>query len=256
MTSRDMQIAFIRQISAIDPRLEQPDLPDSDTIFYFINLAQDRYLKQTYLSKTTVKDNIENIQKHIDDLKQLITRASMFQDIINVSEPTNPITPSSPYSAQIKSSADGAMILPLPSNYLYYVRSTSKLSGTYLSLSGKTYFNNKVVDHLDINNSILTNGFNTPIIRTPVVVLETAPPSTSSSPSYLKLYLDSYSNLFNIEITYLRQPKKIVLVVTDSTTQVSTCELTASTHTELITYASSMFIEEYKYKLATKQPGK
>ena len=249
MTAREMQIGFIRELTEVNPQFEIPNLEDSDTIFYFINLAQDKYLKEKYLTKTSVKDNIEYIQKNIDDLKQLITRALMFTDIINAAEPSTPITPSVPYSNQIKSSADGAMILPLPLNYLYYIRSISKLSGTYLGLADKSYFSNKILDHLDINSSILINGFNTPIIRTPFIVLETVPTGATLSPSYLKLYIDSYTNLFNIEITYLRQPKKIVLVVTDSTTQTSTCELTSSTHQELVSYATKMFVEEYRYKL-------
>lgn len=252
MTAREMQIAFSRELSNINLQFEFPDIIDSDTIFYFINLAQDKYLKENYVNKASVKDNVEYLQKKIDDLKQLISRALLFTDILPIAEPGSPITPSVPYSAQIKASADGAIMLPLPSNYMYYIRSISKFTGTYLSLGTASWFSNKIVDHYDIDPSMLVNGFNTPIIRIPLVVLETAPSGTTQSASYIKLYKDSYSNLFNFELTYIRQPKKIILTVSDSNTQTTTCELAVSTHQEIVTNAAKMFIEDYKYKLTSK----
>jgi len=255
MQAREMQISFIKELSTISPDIEYPNMVDSDTIFYFINLAQDRYLKENYISRESVKENTEFLQKKIDDLKQLISRKVLFTEIINTAEPTNPITTSSLYSSEIKASADGALLFPLPTDYIYYIRSSSKLSGTYLSLTSKTWVENKLIDHSDINNSILINGLNTPIIRNPYVLLEKNPTGTTLSKSYMVLYRDSYSNLFNIEITYIRKPKQIILTVSDSTTQTIECELAISAHQEIVSYAVRMFTEEFKYKL-TKQEGK
>lgn len=252
MLAREMQISFMRELSTINQSFEYPNMVDSDTIFYFINLAQDRYLKENYISKESVKDNTEFLKKKIDDLKQLITRKIMFNEVITASEPSNPITPSSLYSSEIKAYADGGLTFPLPSDYIYYIRSSSKLSGTYLGLSTKTWIENALIDHSDINNSILVNGLNTPIIRNPYVVLEKSPFLTVFSKSYMILYKDSYSNLFNIELTYVRKPKQIVLAVTNSSTQTGECELSVSTHQEIVSYAVKMFIEEYKYKLTSK----
>lgn len=256
MTAREMQIAFMRELTSINREFEYPHIEDSDTIFYFINLAQDRYLKETYISKESIKDNLEFLQKKIDDLKQLVTRKTMFTDIISSAEPTTPITTSSLYVTEIKAGSDGALLFPLPTDYVYYIRSSSKLSGTYLSLSTKTWIENKLIEHSDVNNSILTNGYNTPILRNPCILLEKNPTGTTLSTAYMVMYKDTYSNLFNIEITYIRKPKSIILVVTDANTQTTTCELATSTHTEIVSYAVKMFIEEYKYKLTTNKQSK
>lgn len=251
MTAREMQIAFMRELTSINKEFEYPNIEDSDTIFYFINLAQDRYLKENYISRESAKDNAEFLQKKIDDLKQLVARETMFTDIIASTEPTSPITSSYTYVTEIVAGSDGALLFPLPTDYIYYIRSSSKLSGTYLSLSTKTWIENKLIEHSDVNNSILTNGYNTPILRNPCIVLEKNPSGTTLSNAYMAMYKDTYSNLFNIEITYIRKPKTIILVVSDSTTQTSTCELAVSTHPEIVSYAVRMFIEEYKYKLTS-----
>jgi hypothetical protein len=250
MLAREMQISFMRELSTINQEFEYPNIVDSDTIFYFVNLAQDRYLKENYISRESVKDNNEFLQKKIDDLKQLISRKILFTDIINSTEPTIAITTSSLYSTEIKSSADGALLFPLPTDYIYYIRSSSKLSGTYLNLNTKTWVENKLIDHSDISNSILINGLNTPIIRNPYILLEKSPTGTTLSKSYMVLYKDSYSNLFNIEITYIRKPRQIILTVSDANTQTNECELAISTHQEIVSYAVKMFVEEYKYKLS------
>jgi len=249
MTAREMQIAFMRELVSINKEFEYPHIEDSDTIFYFINLAQDRYLKETYISRESAKDNAEFLQKKIDDLKQLVVRKTLFTDIIASAEPSVPITPSTPYVTEIKSGSDGALLFPLPTDYIYYIRSSSKLSGTYLALSTKTWIENKLIEHSDISNGILTNGYNIPILRNPCILLEKNPTGTTLSTAYMVMYKDAYSNLFNTEITYIRKPKTIILVISDADTQTTTCELATSTHIEIVSYAVKMFIEEYKYKL-------
>jgi hypothetical protein len=256
MTAREMQISFMKELTTINKDFEYPELPDSDTIFYFINLEQDRYLKENYISRSSVKDNVEFLQKKIDDLKQLITRKTLFTDIISSTEPTTPISTTYLYVSEIKAGSDGALMFPLPTDYVYYIRSSSKLSGTYLALSTKTWIENKLIEHSDVNNSILTNGLNTPILRNPHILLEKNPTGTTLSTAYMVMYRDSYSNLFNIEITYIRKPKSIVLVVSDSTNQTTECELANSTHTEIVSNAVRMFVEEFKYKLSTKKENK
>lgn len=258
MTAREMQISFMKQLTAISETFEYPNIEDSDTIFYWINTAQNKYLKETYLAKQTAKGNVEFIQKRLEDLKQLVNRMVMFgtKYIISGTEPSTAITLSSPGSSRITFTQDGAVAFPLPADYFYYIRSTSKLSGTYLNSVIKTWFNNNLIEQSDIDSSILTNAINTPIIRTPLVVLEQSPVTGDTSKSYMLLYKDSYSNLFNVELTYIRNPKVITLVVTDSNNQTTECELSTQTHPEIIEYALKLYIEDYKFKLSSKGGSK
>jgi hypothetical protein len=256
MNARSMQIAFMRQLTAIHESFEFPKILDSDTIFYWINLAQKKYMKETYLSKKTAKENVEFLQKRVDDLKQLVERARLYGSsnyIISSTPVVNPITTTNYPSLQI--TADGGMIFNLPSDYYYYVRSSSELSGTYLQVVTPSWFNNKLIEHDELDSSILTNAINTPIIRTPLVILEgsvaTTLPTITYQPNII-LYLDSYSNLYNMEITYIRHPRYIVLTPDTSGTQTSQCELSEQTHEEIIELAIHMYVEEYKFKLNQK----
>ncbi len=250
MTARDMQVSFIRQISAINPTLEVPSMPDSTEIFYWINYAQQKYLKEMYISKQSAKDNVEFIQRRIEDLKQLIARIVMFGGtdyIVSPTVPTLPITSTNIPSTSIIIDNDGAIMFPLPSDYFYYIRSTSYVSGTYLQVSSQSWIDNILIEHSDITPSILSNAINTPIIRNPLVLLETNPGTTSSSLSYIVMYTDVYTNLFNLEITYIRNPLNIGLVANSTT--VTQCELSFQTHQDITDYAVKMYIEDFKYKL-------
>lgn len=253
MTAREMQIAFMRELSNINSEFEYPNILDSDQVFYFINLAQDRYLKETYITKETVKDNIEAIKKKIDDLKQLITRATLFTDIINVSEPSLPLSSVALPSSEIKIASDGALMLPLPTNYIYYIRSASKIDGTYLNILTKGYVENLQIEYSEVNSSLLVSAYNNPVFRSPYITLETNPTGTTVSKAYMILYKDAYTNIYNLELTYIRKPKNIVLTVTDSSKQTTECELSTITHQEIVSYAVRMFIEEYKYKLTSNK---
>ena len=49
MTAKEMQIEFERLVQLSNPQLESVTKLDSDTIFYFINSAQERYIKQSFI---------------------------------------------------------------------------------------------------------------------------------------------------------------------------------------------------------------
>ena len=252
MLARDMQISFIRQISAINPQLEVPEMPDSDTIFYWINYAQQKYLKEMYISKQSAKENVEFIQRRIEDLKQLITRAPMFganNYIISTVTPGSPITITSTQSTRIVGDNDGALLFPLPSNYFYYLRSTSLVNGTYLQVPTLSWIENTLIEHSEVTPNIISNAINTPIIRNPLVLLEGSPVSGDPSLSYIVMYSDIYTSIYNVEITYIRNPRQIVLNVTNSSTQVNQCELAFQVHQDIVDYSVKLYIEDFKYKL-------
>lgn len=64
----------------------------------------------------------------------------------------------------------------------------------------------------------------------------------------LLVYKDYYTNLYNIQITYVRKPNTISLT-TD-------CELSDSCHKNIVNLAVTKYIEEYKYKLQKASSNK
>lgn len=261
MLARDMQVSFIQQLSAIDPSLEVPKMPEIDVIFYWINYAQQKYLKEIYISKSSAKENVEFIQRRIEDLKQLVARIPMFStltSILNIATPLLPIQSGSLPTSNIIVDIDGALMFPLPSDYFYYVRSTSYVSGTYLQVSSQSWIENVLIEHSDITPNILSNAINTPIIRNPLVLLETNPGTTFPSSSYIILYKDIYTNLFNIEITYIRNPLPISLLINglQPTGTVGQSELSFQVHQDIVDYSVKLYIEDFKYKLQTQQGKK
>lgn len=253
MLARDMQVSFMRQISLINPTLEVPMMPDSTEIFYWINYGQQKYLKEMYISKASAKENVEFIQRRIEDLKQLIARMTVLgtTSITGVSVPSTAISSGNVPTSVIVVDNDGAIMLPLPSDYFYYIRSTSYITGTYLNVVTYSWLDNVLIEHSDITPSILTNAINTPIIRNPLVLLETNPGTTSPSLSYMVMYKDTYTNLFNVEITYIRNPLPIALLVggVQPTGTVAQSELSFQVHQDIVDYSVKLYIEDFKYKL-------
>ena len=74
MTAREMQVEFERIIVLMNPEFELKDKLTSDTIFAFLNSAQERYIRNNYLQEDTVQDGTRAQKKNADSLKGLITR--------------------------------------------------------------------------------------------------------------------------------------------------------------------------------------
>jgi len=75
MNVRQMTIEFERGIQLIDDNFVLKEKLDTENMLYFLNVAQERYLKETYLSKASLQENIQFLQKRADDLKQLVERS-------------------------------------------------------------------------------------------------------------------------------------------------------------------------------------
>lgn len=232
MTAREMQAAFDMQIQLISETLTIQEKPDSYTIIYFLNLAQDKYLKDIYLSKGRMQENIEYIQQRSDVLRNLIVRSTL-----NASDPADPIS---------STEVDGGIALDLPLNFLYYLQSFSKATNTLIGVNIPTWTPNRLVDHAEIDN--ITNAlFNKPILRKPCVLFEEGDKAI--------LYKDMDTSIFNIAYIYLRKPKKLTLDLTPSTGYTNECELDPYLHPDIVEIAVKLFIEDYKYKFVrSSQP--
>ena len=230
MTVREMQMAFDILVQSISQNMEVEEKPDSYTIIYFLKLAELRYIKDNFLSRGNMLDNIEYVQKRSDILRNLIKR----------------FTGSESLTALSATEVDGGIALDLPTDYLYYLKSSSYATNTLAGVVTKTWTPNRVVGHDELDR--ITNGvFNAPILRKPCVVFEEDEKAI--------LYKDRDTSIYNINYVYLRKPRVMSLDATAVGTPVgytNECELDPSTHMDIVELAVQLFIADYKYKLSQK----
>lgn len=226
MTVREMQIAFDMQIQLVSDQLEVDEKPDSYTILYFLNRAQENYIKENFLQKGQIVDNIEFLQKRSDVLRRLIVRDT------GTESPTA-ITPTE---------VDGGITLALPTDYLYYIQSFSYATNDLVDGGvNKKWSPNRVIGHDEVD--MITNGlFNKPILRKPCVVFE--------QDDKIVLYKDDDTDIFNISYTYLRKPLTMTLDTPVAGETTNECELDEYTHQDIVEMAVRMFIEDFKFKAA------
>ena len=234
MDYRGMQIEFERLVQIINPEYITSKKLDSDTIFYFLNAAQDRFIKHNYLEMDNTKNSNENLKKNIDSFKALIITKDLSKGI-NISDNYQ-------YGKKfLLPKTDGI-------EFFLYLRSSSKVHGTYLSVPEGSDFwvPNKFITQDDVDG-ILVSYYNKPILRQPCVLLE----SVDSSDSYLAVYIDSFTKLTGCECTYIRRPKKISISKTPQS-----CELSEGVHQERVELAVNIFITEGAYKLSSQKQSK
>lgn len=250
MTSRQMQMEFERVAQLADPALEVIQKLDSDTIFYFLNLSQERYIKTNFVDKEGLNNNKEWLQKRDDILKNIIKREILLNattGTILTAEPSTPIggavstfPAGSIPASNITITYDLGIRIPLPADYYFYLRSNSKVTGTYLDLAIAKWVPNRVISHTDLEK-VINSAYNSPILRQPCVLFE--------ENSEAVIYKDAYTNIFNVDVTYVRKPKKLALAILDAATETTTCELSELAHNEIVDLAVNIFIQEAKYRL-------
>ena len=230
MTVKDMLINFQSLLELTWKDFEESEKPGSDIMLKMLNLAYDRYIKEKYLSGVTMTDTILLLQKNPGDLYKMIKRASGLT-IDSVEDAPN------------------RSLITLPDDYLYYIRSDSKLTRIDILATTNTWTPNREGTYEEVRK-ITTSPQNAEvIIKEPVVLFE--------QNSKLLIYTDSYTTLLDIELTYLREPKELVIDSTASpSTMTEECELAEHTHTEIVRLAVEMFIAEYKFRLAIKESEK
>lgn len=227
MDARQMQIEFERLVQLANPKFEYLDKIDSDTIFYFINAAQERFITQSFVQVDSVSKDTYSYNKLLDVCKALITTKVLSTPIQN----QNYL-----YSKCFE--------LPDTTNdkFYTYLSSYSTIVNVNDSLEQEKIANNKLISAVDVNKILVTNT-NSPILRTPCAVL-----NASTDKSTISIYYDKYTVLKNCCITYIRKPLDINIITGDGTT--TQCELDSNVHRELVEMAVDMFIREGVYRLS------
>lgn len=252
MSARQMQVEFERLIQVADPEYIISNKLDSDTIFYFLNAAQNRFIKLNFMSLDNLKDTIENLRKNTDTFKALVVNKTF----------------AATDGTELEEGVNGRKY-KLPNTYdnmfFLYLRSFSYVSGTYLDVPDKIEVKgengstttedhkilvpNKLITNDDVEK-VLTSYFNMPILRQPCAVLE----ADSNADSYLTVYVDPYTKLKGCNITYIRKPKKFN-VIKSSSDIIDSCELAENVHQDIVELAVDMFFEDV-YKLSGNKPSR
>ncbi len=230
MTNIEMQYEFTKLIQEMDERFESITRPSTETIFRMLNYSISRYIKDRYLSGPTMKANVQEIQYRADDLRNLIVPNVDVRLVAALTGYAN---------HQVE----------LPENYMFYIRSDSKIKRSVApAMSEFEWTPNRVANYDEIDK-IVTTPTNKPILRKPVIVF-----NANTDSEFLTVFYDQYTEISDVMLTYLRQPRLLVLEVSDNASETDTCELAVHTHEEIVKLAVGMYIDELKLHLA--QPSK
>jgi hypothetical protein len=216
MNDKQFQIEFERRVDLISPDLISQAKPTSDTIFSFINQAQDRFVKYQYLADDQLEDFSKAEKKNLDAIKSLRTEVALTQ-----------------------SGTDnlGNRQYALPSNYFLYSDSFTQVTGTYQQLTTSKWIANDLIKP-EYARKYLTTTQNTPIVPYPAVIL---------GDDKLTLIVDSYTTPSKFMLEYYRYPARLNTLGDNHV-----CELPETVHSEIVDMAVEMFINENKYALQAK----
>lgn len=225
MTAKEMQIEFERLVQLSNPQLESVTKLDSDTIFYFINSAQERYIKQSFIKVDGVDKNSNSYNRLLDICKSLITTTLLYDG----------------YNSTLYKYCK-SFELPNDINNKFYVY-LSSFSDIVDKVDNESKIaNNELISATDISKILVTN-INKPILRNPCAVLNSLDDKSS-----ITIYYDTYTTLTNCTITYIRKPLDINTISGNGITSV--CELDSNVHRELVEMAVDIFMAEGPYRLS------
>ncbi len=210
-----MTYNFQRLIETVSPAFLIKEKLDTWEMLDWLNRTQDRFIRLKYLNQNSFEENVYRLSQVVDDLAKLVKVSKLM-----VTMPVDNI--------------DNAIRLRVPSDFIAYIRSDSVIDRTL-----PNSISNGKVGNIEINydkiDSLITTPYNSPILEAPVVTM------ADESPTIL-IIADKYTTLKEFYLTYLKQPEKITLD--------SECELANYMHEDLVKLAVSMFLDEYKLKLA------
>jgi hypothetical protein len=213
MKAVEMMIEFNRLAESVYRIYATSDRLDPYDIEGYLNKAQDQYLKDRFLSYQTPLENVTAINRAYDELSVLITN-------------TGPA---------LTTAEDGygqyaQKLEEVPNNYLYYVRSSSKVTRTSIEAASDKWVENTVIGLDKLLRGISGPG-NYPIIINPLTYLVDG---------NVYVLRDAYTTINEFSLDYLFRPKELSL---DSDNE---CELPQHWHYDVADYAVRLYLQQQK----------
>lgn len=228
MTGLEMQLYFENMLQTSGIQFKYDEKPDTDTIFKYLNEAQDLIIRTKYLPYQNSVDNIKVLNKFELELHKLVTRKII--SLIPIQD------------------FEYMFIAQLPSDYYYYIRSSLVISRVSIYACNNSYISLNYRDQSEMHKFI-TNRFNTVILRTPAVFVTNSLQLDSNSVNNnvvlqsnllnIVVVTDKFTTITgNLNLTYLAKPSIISLN--------SECKLSPQVHVEIVIKAFELFMNFYK----------
>lgn len=224
MTLSDFHIEFKVALDKLDSSA-YPDIL-TEEIDYFLNEAQERFIKTRYSPNNIYKEGFEEIQKRTDDLRTLVV--TNYAPISAVTTETN--TYKADFSTVYSDEAQVTNITTTES-YQFFLRGRARVVKTGCTSS---YVPVKIIRQNELER-VLLDPFNTPKLNSPIAYFERG---------ILYVVTDGTFTIDKFKITYLKRARKIQYGTTYPTpTTDVTCELPEHTHKEIVQLAVNIALE-------------
>ena len=216
--TRDLLIEIERRLQTMDPTMVVYNKIETDDLISYFNQFQNTFVKQLYQIKSKPEEN-KKLSVKLDSY------LSTLYSVEQLTKATDDVQHKDCFTYN------------LPSRYLLYIDSVSKINLSYKD--NKTFtVNNQLVEYESTISQVMNKAFNNGnIIRKPLVVISNG----------LDVYIDQYSTLDSITLTYIKMPQQLQL--DDSN---YACELPYECFDELVEGTVDLYINT-KYKLQSGQ---
>jgi hypothetical protein len=207
-------IEFNRLAENVYKLYSTADRLDPYNIEGLLNKAQDQLLKDKYLSFGNPQEIVYRINDSYDELS----------DLIKIDNSLTLTSAEDGYGSYAKK------VSSMPDDYLYYVRSSTKLTRTLVEPVTDEWVGNNVVGLTSLLRSI-SGGGNYPIIINPVIYLVEG---------NVYIVYDAYTTIDSISLMYLKVPDKLDLESDNE------CELPEHWHYDVADYAVKLYLFNQK----------
>lgn len=225
MNSLEMRVAFETNANIIDLL----DKPMTDDIYYYLNLAQTRYLADIV---DEYKYNLSGVVlSKLGAIQPLLTSTTVSDVVSN-------------------DTALNIYEFALPVEFAYYVASSSVMTSTIVSdaLSTSNFkLWHRLVDNTTVNNTMSSNGMNSfPILRTPYTYLKGKDVGNlvSVDQTYvIGIICGQYAfyNTVAIDVDYIKRPT--ILTEASPTTE---CSFATIVHNDIVNLAVELFLNSHR----------
>ena len=236
--TRQLGIEFERRVQTMIPEKEFQEKLDTQTIYSYLNQAQDRYIHDIYRNLDKIQSG-SKVQSHIDATLQSLLREDQydFDDAVGKNIDGENIT----LLDTVVSTGRSVTYALNPSFYMY-IRSVSKVSKTFSfrtktdhGLSPIRILPNQLVSQNDVWKLLETPHNSLRILRYPAAVLTPHNNNYEGNPTITIIY-DQYTQPEGFAVTYYAQPKHFDIMTSTA------CELPIDAFEELVSSAVDLYV--------------
>lgn len=227
--TRQLGIEFERRLQTLDPSFEIIRKLDTDTIYAYLNEAQEQMFTNYYNISLQLTGKEANAAYVNQVLAPFIKQDKLNQNTSVSEDPSyNKITR-----------------WQFPPDYYVYINSFSTVTGTYLN-KPSVYVQNKFVKFDDFNKHQLQYNDRNAIIRNPIASIYTR------GNSGLQVRSDEYTTVTGVTLTYYTKPQPMYV----SHYGMTPCQFSNIAFNELVNFALSLYVSYAKGAMLAQKEQK